>query len=68
MKTKPLAAHTTAVAMLAFAAIAIADTSRTPDASAASAAVSVNTTTGDSMVSQPGSVDTKPRGMVLTIL
>lgn len=67
MKIKPLATYAVAVATLAFSTVAVADTSRTPDASATSAAVSVNTTTGDSMVSQPGSLDTKPRGMVLTI-
>ena len=55
-------------AATALAAVtADADTTRSPDASATSAAVSVNTTSGDSMVSQPGSVDTRPRGMVLTI-
>ena len=67
MKTKILAARAAAAATLAFSAAAVADTSRSPDASATSAVVAVNTTTGDSMVSQPGGVDTKPRGMVLTI-
>ena len=55
-------------AAIALATVTVfADTTRSPDASATSAAVSVNTTTGDSMVSQPGSVDTRPRGIVLTI-
>ena len=67
MKTKSLAARAAAAATLAFSTVAVADTSRLPDASATSAAIAVNTTAGDSMVSQPGGVDTRPLGMVITI-
>ena len=55
-------------AAAALAAVtAVADTTRSPDSTATSAAVAVNTTAGDSMVSTAIGVDTTPYGAVFMV-
>ncbi|MBR3221791.1 MAG: hypothetical protein IKF72_06100 [Kiritimatiellae bacterium] len=57
-----------AVAVATIAALAgIADVTRSPDSTAMSSAGAVNTTVGHSAVSDDGSLDTMPLGMVFTI-
>ena len=54
-----------AVALVAVTAFS--DTARLPDSTATSAAVAVNTTAGDSMVSTAIGVDTTPYGAVFMV-
>ena len=53
-------------ALLAVAA-AIADTARTPDATASSSAAAINTTIGDSDLSPEGGLSTLPLSFVIIV-
>ena len=55
-------------AVVALAAVTVvADTTRSPDSTATSAAGAVNTTVGHCAVSRDGSINTNPVGMIITV-
>jgi hypothetical protein len=64
-KHRPFIGLFAAVAAVLAVAAAIADTTRTPDATASSSAAALNTTVGDSDLSPAGGLSTLPLSFVL---
>jgi hypothetical protein len=66
-KRRPFIGFFAAFAALLAVAAAIADTTRTPDATASSSATALNTTVGDCDISPEGKLDTMPLGFIMLV-
>ncbi len=66
-KRRPFIGFFAAFAALLVVAAAIADTTRTPDATASSSATALNTTVGDCDISPEGKLDTMPLGFIMLV-
>ena len=66
-KCHPFIGLFAAVAAILVVAAAIADTTRTPDATASSSATALNTTMGDCDTSPEGELNTLPLGFIMFV-